>query len=266
MLLLSKSIAQLLLPPGGLILLALLGLIFWRKFWGRACIALALLCFWLLSTEPIRDVLTSSLEYQYPAFDVQHIDNHLSPLKGSAIVVLGNGTQENSLDYQGSDELGRYGMMRTIYGAKIAEKTGLDIYPTGGSPLTHDTESEASIMRRWLIWFGLPQSRIHIENQANTTWENALLTKKILAQKDINTIILVTSAWHMPRSVWCFEAQGLKVIPAPTDYLTEQKPYDIRSFLPRWNVFSDSGSALHEYLGVFWYRLKYSNQHQKEKL
>ena len=261
MLLLSKSIAQLLLPPGGLILLALLGLIFWRKFWGRACIALALLCFWLLSTEPVRDMLTSGLELQYPAINFEKNDTNKA-----AIIVLGGGIQENTPDYQGNDELSRLSIIRTIYAAKIAEKTGFNVYATGGTPLTQNTESEASIMRRWLIWFGLPQSRIHIEDQAKTTWENALLTKKILAQKNINTIILVTSALHIPRSVWCFEAQGLKVIPAPTDYLTEQGPYDIRSFLPRWNVFSDSGNALHEYLGYFWYWLQYSNQHQKEKL
>jgi uncharacterized SAM-binding protein YcdF (DUF218 family) len=81
--------------------------------------------------------------------------------------------------------------------------------------------------------------------------------KKLLAEKDIDHIILVTSAWHMPRSVWCFESQGFNVIPAPTDYITSQQAYDLRSFVPRWTVFSDSGQALHEYLGLFWYHLKY---------
>ncbi len=252
MLLLSKSISQLLLPPGGLILMALLGLIFWKKLWGRVLIGLSLVLFWLLSTEPVRDSLTASLEFQYPAINIEKIR-----VTKAAIVVLGGGIQENSLDYQGSDELSRFAMMRVIYAAKIARKTGFDVYATGGTPLTQEAESEASIMRRWLIWFGVPSTHIHSENKANTTWENALLTQKMLAQKDINTIILVTSAWHMPRSVWCFQAQGLNIIPAPTDYLTEQEPYDMRSFIPSWNVLADSSYALHEYLGLFWYRLKY---------
>lgn len=253
MLLLSKSISQLLLPPGGLILLGLIGLIFWQKLWGRTLVGLALVLFWLLSTEPIRDVLTSGLEYQYPPFNVEH-----SNTSNAAIVLLGGGIQENSLDYQGSDELSRFAMMRTIYAADIAKKTNWDIYTSGGTPLTQNTESEGSIMQRRLTWFGIKPSRIHIENQANTTWENAVLTQKILSKQDIHTVVLVTSAWHIPRAVWCFEQQGLTVITAPTDYLTEQQPYDLRSFLPRWNVLSDSGNALHEYLGFFWYRLKYA--------
>jgi len=79
-----------------------------------------------------------------------------------------------------------------------------------------------------------------------------------LTTKNIKTVFLVTSANHMPRSVWCFEQQGFNVIPAPTDYLTTQKTYDLRSFLPRWNVLSDSGTALHEYLGYIWYKIKYT--------
>jgi uncharacterized SAM-binding protein YcdF (DUF218 family) len=82
--------------------------------------------------------------------------------------------------------------------------------------------------------------------------------KKRLAAKGVNRIVLVTSAWHMPRSVWCFESHGFEVIPAPVDYLTEQEAYDLRSYLPRWTTLSDSGQALHEYLGLLWYRLRYS--------
>ena len=252
MLLLSKTISQLLLPPGGLILLATLGLIFWKKPWGRPLIALSLSLFWLLSTEPVRDALTSSLEYQYPAFQLEKVNN-----PHTAIVLLGGGIQANSLEYNGGDTLNDLTMMRTIYAAKVAKATGYKIYATGGSPLRENTKSEAAIMKQWLVWFGIDEKRVHTESLSNTTWENALLTKKMLTPHGINSIVLVTSAWHMPRSVWCFEQHGLKVIPAPTAYLTKQEPYDLRSFFPRWGVFSDSGDALHEYLGLVWYKLKY---------
>ncbi len=252
MLLLSKSISQLLLPPGGLILLALAGLIFWRRLWGRSLIALSLLLLWLLSTEPVRDLLTGPLEMQYPALNIEQV-----PTGHAAIVLLGGGIQENAPDYQGRDELSHYAMMRTIYAAKIAEQNDFPLYSSGGTPLTQNSEPEGSVMKRWLIWFGVEPSRIHAEKRANNTWENASLTKQLLAKQHIDTVILVTSAWHMPRSVWCFEQQGLKVIAAPTDYLTEQESYDVRSFLPRWNVIADSGNALHEYLGLLWYSIKY---------
>ncbi|MDQ6984264.1 MAG: YdcF family protein [Ghiorsea sp.] len=252
MLLLSKSISQLLLPPGIFILFGLVSLIFWKKGWARLLLAFSLLCLWLLSTEPVRDVLTGPLELQYPAFSIEETLG-----KRAVIVLLGGGIKENAPDYHNSDELSRFAMMRTIYAAKISEQTHFPIYTTGGTPLAQNVEAEGDVMKRWLIWFGIDETNIHSENQANTTWENALLTKNMLDEKYINTIVLVTSAWHMPRAVWCFEAQGLTVIPAPTDYLTKQTTYDIRSFLPRWNVLDDSSQALHEYLGFLWYKLKH---------
>ena len=70
-------------------------------------------------------------------------------------------------------------------------------------------------------------------------------------------MVLVTSAWHMPRSLWCFRQQGMQVVPAPTDYLTMLHPRDSRSLLPDAGVLSDSAQALHEYIGLFWYHLRY---------
>jgi len=258
MLLLSKSLSQLILPPGGLILLATLGLIFWKKYWGKPLVALSLVLLWFLSTEPVRDALTSSLEYQYPPLQLEQMAqleqlNHHQ----ATIILLGGGILENSLDYDGLDTLSSTAMMRTIYAAKIAKTTSFDIFPTGGTPLREDSEPEANIMKDWLIWFGITESRIFVENQAHTTWENATLTKVMLDDRGIDTVILVTSAWHIPRSVWCFEQQGLHVIPAPTAYLTERDEYDLRSFLPSWVVLADSGYALHEYLGLLWYKIQY---------
>ena len=55
MLLLSKAISQLLLPPGGLILLGIVGLVFWKRRWGRGLVVLSFVFLWLLSTEPVRE-------------------------------------------------------------------------------------------------------------------------------------------------------------------------------------------------------------------
>jgi len=253
MLLTSKVISQLLLPPGGLILLAMIGVIFWKRRWGRWAVVVVLLLFWSLSTEPVRDALTKPLEFAYPAL---HVDDKKN--EHTAIVLLGGGIYANAPEYNGSDELRSYAMMRTLYAAHVAKLTGLNVYATGGAPLDDDmNDAEGDVMRRWLIRLGVAEDKVFAESHANNTWQNAMYIKELLAKKGIKNIILVTSAWHMPRSVWCFESQGLHVIPAPTDYVTSQQSYDIRSFLPRWTVFSDSGQALYEYLGLCWYHLKY---------
>ncbi|MDT8375888.1 MAG: YdcF family protein [Mariprofundaceae bacterium] len=252
MLLVSKAISQLLLPPGGLILLGLAGVICWKRWWGRGAVALSLLLLWGLSTEPVRDALTEPLEFQYPALKTDQIKTD-----GTVIVLLGGGIHENAPEYGGSNVPGRYAMMRTIYAAEVARQSGMEVYATGGRPLTQADEAEGEIMRQWLLKLGLQEGHAHAETASNNTWENAAYMKKILAAKGVGRVVLVTSAWHMPRAVWCFESHGFEVVPAPVDYLTEQESYDLRSYLPHWTIVSDSGQALHEYLGLLWYRLRY---------
>jgi len=251
-LLLTKLAAQLILPPGGLILLGFGGLIFWRKWWGRGMVVISFSLIWLLSTEPVRDALTWPLEYQSPALNISEI-----PAGTAAIVLLGGGIYGKAPEYGGQDELGGDAMMRTIYAVKLARATGMDVYATGGRPLSDASESEGEIMRRWLIWLGMPARMTHAETAANNTWENARRIRDILRKRDIHRIVLVASALHMPRALWCFKKNGLDVIAAPAAYLTRRTAYDARSYFPRWNMLIDSGQALHEYLGMLWYRLRY---------
>jgi len=252
MLLFSKALSQLLLPPGGLILLGLIGLIFWKRGWGRGLVLFSFLFLWLFSTEPVRDLLTEPLEFRYPVLNINQ-----TVMNGTAIVLLGGGLYEHAPEYGGRDEPGRYTMMRTLYAAEVARESGLEVYATGGAPLTQDAEPEGAVMRRWLIRLGLSPKSVFAETVAENTWENATYMQKLLAAKGVHRIILITSAWHMPRAHWCFESNGFEVVPAPTDFLTEQESYDLRSYMPRWTTLSDSGQALHEYLGLLWYRLRF---------
>lgn len=251
-LLLFKSISQLILPPGGLILSALLGAVYYKRIWGRGLLLLSLLSFWLLATEPVRDMLLNPLEQAHGSLQL----DQLSTQEKYAIVLLGGGIYEKAPEYGGLDSLSHFAMMRTIYAADLALKTGFDVYPSGGAVFSDATESEAKVMQRWLIQFGVAEASIHLDTEARNTWENAVNTKALLDAKGISSIILVTTAWHMPRSVWSFEAQGLHVIAAPCDYKVKREPYGLRSYLPHWSVFADSCDALHEYLGMIWYRLK----------
>jgi len=252
LLLISKVLSQLLLPPGGLILLIGVAAMFFKRAWAKVMLVLALLCFWALATEPMRDILTKPLEFQYQSFHQQHVVS-----KKTVIVLLGGGVYEQAPEYDGQDRLHDFSMMRTLYAAKLAKKTGLDVYATGGKPLHEQQDAEGDVMKRILIELGVEAGHIFAEDFANNTWQNAVLVKAMLQRKGITTVILVTSAWHMPRSVACFEAQGLVVIPAPTDYLSKMSAYDVRSYLPAAKAFYDSSLALHEYLGLLFYRLRY---------
>jgi len=252
MLMVSKVIALWLLPPGIVVVFLLIAVIYWGRYWARILTVFSLLLLWALSTEPVRDMLTQPLEFQYSVFNLADV-----PQEHSAIVLLGGGLYEAAPEYAGEDMLNNDALMRTVYAADIARKTGLDVYATGGIPLNQANRAEGEVMRDWLIRWGLPESKVFAESASDNTWQNAIYTRAILEEKGIKVILWVTSAWHMPRAVWCFEAQGLKVISAPTGFLTKQKAYDLRSYMPSGHVLANSTDALHEYLGMLWYRLRY---------
>jgi len=256
-LLASKVIPQLLLPPGGLILLGLSGLIFWQRWWGRGLAGISLALFWLLSTAPIRDILLEPLESAHAPISLDYINTN--PGLDTAIVLLGSGVYAEAPEYDGRDGLAGAALGRTWYAAELAKKTGLSVYITGGTPLSDDLEPESEIISRYLVRLGLPETHLHVENMASNTWENAMLLKPMLAHAGIRQVILVTNAFHMPRAVWCFESQGISVLPAPCSYIAGRRAYDLRSYFPHWGVLRDSSQALHEYLGLVWYGLHYGH-------
>jgi uncharacterized SAM-binding protein YcdF (DUF218 family) len=93
-----------------------------------------------------------------------------------------------------------------------------------------------------------------------------LYSARLLQEKGIKRILLVTSAWHMPRSVKLFEAQGLEVTPLPTDYTITQAGWeqltrpDLRAqilyLLPSAENLVLTSRILKEYIGMFVYQMK----------
>jgi len=253
-LLLTKVLAQLVLPPAGLVLLGLIGLVFWRRAWGRGLALLSWVLFAALATDPVKDALVRPLEFKYPPLPLALAERQ----KDAAIVLLGGGLYARAPEYGGADQLDKEAMAQTLYAAVLARRTGLPVYTSGGGALTAPTAAEGDLMRRWLIRLGVSRDRVHADTFARNTWENAVYVRRLLERAGIDTVILVTSAVHMPRAVFCFEKQGLKVIAAPCAYRIARLPRDLRSYLPHWRTLADSGDALHEYLGYLWYWLRYA--------
>ncbi len=247
--------AQWLLPPGILVVLIGIGTCFSTKRWGKVLLVFAAASLWLLATEPVRDALVAPLENHYPPFSE-------SMLKGyAAIVVLGGGRNEMAPEYGGADALSDASLQRIAYAASLAKQTGLDVYASGGMPLANQsgaTRAEGEIMRQWLLdAANLAPERVHAEVKSRTTWENAAMMATTLSGHGVEQVVLVTSATHMRRAQWSFFRAGLKAVPAPCAYLQKFTPYDARSFMPSFKAFNDSSTALHEYLGLLWYRLRY---------
>jgi len=108
-----------------------------------------------------------------------------------------------------------------------------------------------AIMGRLLTSLGVSESRIILENQSSNTFESAVQVQKLIKDKQF---ILVTSAGHMPRAMGAFRKMGMNPIPAPANFMSV-KQYEITHFFPSPLHLSYSDLAVHEYLGIAWYRL-----------
>ena len=121
-------------------------------------------------------------------------------------------------------------------------------------------------MEALLTFMGVPEQAIWLEDQSQNTYENALYCAQLLKAKNIDRVILVTSAIHMPRSVALFEKQGIQVIPAPADFTVTQAGWDdlthgtlesqLINLLPSVGNLSLTTNALKEYLGILVYRIE----------
>jgi uncharacterized SAM-binding protein YcdF (DUF218 family) len=242
----TNAVAVWLVPPGCLLLLATWGLLRMRDHprSGKTLMAMALLGLWAFSTPWMARTLLGILEY--PSTDLQR-----APM-AQAIVVLGGGKYHAAPEY-GADTVGSGTLVRVRYAAHLHRLTGKPILVSGGSP-EGSSISEAQAMKSTLEnEFKIPVA--WMENTSTTTLENARASFNILKAQDITRILLVTHAWHMPRSQRVFAEAGFNVVPAPTAYATQFK-FTLLDCLPRADALHQSSVFFHEVIGLVWYRLK----------
>lgn len=242
---LTNFVAAFLLPPLNLLLAGVAG--FWllkrRRGLGRALIVVSLAGLWLLSTPIISNALLDSLKPDPVALNGREAD---------AVVILGGGRVRDSLEY-GGDTLGRFSVERVRYGARLAKRLRKPVMVVGGAPEGGNL-SEGEILRAALRdEFGVDTR--WVEPFSRNTRENARNAAEILKQAGIRRIYLVTHSWHLRRALPEFEATGLKVVPAGTGYSLAQaiSPLD---FLPRAQSLDQSYLAMHEWIGIVWYRIR----------
>jgi uncharacterized SAM-binding protein YcdF (DUF218 family) len=113
----------------------------------------------------------------------------------------------------------------------------------------------ADNMRQTLENVGVPGGMIWTEGASRSTYESALFTARLLRAKNIHRIVLVTEAYHMPRSAQCFRKQGLEVIAAGCAARYLQIDGRWTQFFPSPRMISYNEDSLHEWIGLAWYRL-----------
>lgn len=258
---LSKLGTFLFLPPGLLVLLLCLAAFLARRGRRRSALALILgaaALIYLLSARAFSDLLIRPLEDRYPplAFGSGASGGGApGPIGPEApVVVLGGGSVDRSPEEGMRASLAPEPAKRLAYGLRVARALDRPLIFSGGRVWQgKDIESEADAARRYIEENAAGEAgRASYDDLSRTTRENARYAARLSGSREV---VLVTSAYHMPRAVLSFKKEGLRAIAAPTDYKTNRSPYSIADFLPTSEAFSNSYKALHEYLGLLAYAL-----------
>ncbi len=245
-------LTSLALPPLSLLLLALLGLMLalYKKRVGLAISTLSVALLWLISCHGTAVWLARTALPQFAPLSLAT----LKASKAQAIVVLGGGLLPEAPEYGNAQPMAN-SVSRLRYGLWLGRQSGLPLAFTGGAGWAAKqalggakADSEADVTARMTFQdYGVTLR--WLESQSRDTAENARLLAPMLQRDGIRRIVLVTNAWHMPRSVLAFERTGLLVVPAPTGYILPERS-DLMEWLPSASGLLASQQVLREWLAL----------------
>lgn len=251
---LSKFLSYILLPPGLFVWAIVAVFVLYRykkKEIAKIVLIVTAVLIYLLSIDPLADLLLYPLENSHEALDPEGVED----LDYDSMIVLGGGLNRHAPELEEKAEetvhVPGEAMKRLYYAHFLYQKKPVDIIVAGGSGFDREEDaSEAEVMKEILVNLGIPSEDIIMEDKSRNTKENLENSKKIMQESDLQKALLITSAYHMPRSVMNAKKQDLDFMAAPTDYRTLRGGYDFYSFLPKSSEFYNSGKALREYVGI----------------
>ena len=235
-------------PPNLFILLALVGVLaaWWRKPLGLAVATAAIGCLYLVSMPLVAGVLMRSTETI--AKGEPALPAGTSP---GAIIVLATDARYNDGE---PEAVGPLTLERLAAAARQQRPLGLPILVSGGPPDRPETSLAALMSKALEEDFSVPVG--WREERSRNTFENASFSAAILRQAGVRSAFVVAHPWDMARALWSFRAVGYPVVPLPT---FEDHGWSISalSLLPQIPALKDSYYALHELIGLGWYRVRY---------
>ncbi len=252
---LKPWLSALVLPPGSPLLLILLGYLMavrsTRVVWialGKLLFATAFVALWLFCCQGAAMFLERVVLRPPLPIEPQSVTQTFKIEQTQAIVVLGGGMRLENREY-GKGTLSEASAERLHYGFTLAKQTGLPLAFSGGVGwAAASQDSEAAAAARWLAQLGLPALR-YSDAQSKDTAGNAQAMATMLKKEGISRIALVTHASHMPRARAEFEATGLNVLPAPTQFITADQAMGLDWF-PSGKGARDNRRVMHEILGL----------------
>ena len=220
----------------------------WRRIGTLAGTMAALLLFVTLFTST-GSVLLQVLEDRIPRAK-------LASGGPSCIITLGGGFESEIIAARGGFEMTQAGdrFVETLRLAREFPQARILVSGGDGS-LSGAYDGDAVIAERFFSAFGIPADRLIRETESRDTFENAGKTQALLADNGLERCLLVTSAFHMPRSMGLFRKLGIDVLPWPTDYRTTGKARLGLDFTQPSANTQLMTTAIREWTGLLFYYL-----------
>jgi uncharacterized SAM-binding protein YcdF (DUF218 family) len=248
---LSKILGFFAIPSNLVISLGLVGLLllptrFARA--GRRLTAVCLVILALLGLSPLGNALIIPLEQRFPPWD---------PARGApdGIIVLGGLIAPDVSAARNEVALNESAERLTVIAELARRYPDARIVFSGGSgALLFGEGKEAEFAVGLLENFGIARARILLEDDSRNTVENALYSKAIASPKAGERWLLVTSAYHMPRSIGVFRQVGFAVEAFPVDWRTRGRADLIRPFATMGDGLRRTDTAVREWVGlaIYW--------------
>ena len=247
----SKVIWALISPDSLIVLLgvsAWLALVFgWHKI-SRRALALCAFLLLVIGFLPVGEWAISPLENRFVA-------NAALPAQVDGIIVLGGALAPYRSQAWNQVQLGVGADRITnfLYLANLYPSAQL-VYTGGSGAVTEQEYKEAEIARILFDQLGLSQRAIIYESESRNTFENALNTRRLLSPGADETWLLITSAFHMPRSIAVLCQQDWPVQPYSVDYYSKKGDL-IRVEFNFVGNLSNLNTAIKEWVGLIAYRI-----------
>lgn len=144
---------------------------------------------------------------------------------------------------------------RFLQGLRVLEMKKVDklILSGGSGYITRPDLKEGLFLAQYLEDINVPKHKLIIEAESRNTHENAINTKPLLSNKKPESILLITSGYHMRRAVACFEHEGIRVVPYSTDLISSETEVTLNHFIPSAQALAYWNVLTHEWLGYLSY-------------
>ena len=244
MIYINKILPVIFSPLGLIIALLLFGIL--RKKILPSLLALLLLT--LFSLPFVSNQLIKSLERNYSVISPNELDT------ADTVVVLSGMLQtikqDSMIHYEFSGAVDRIFAGINLLKMGKAQK----IILTRGKLPWNKGVPEGDYLAEFLQSQGIDPNRILLTEIVQNTNDEAKAISKMLPKT--SEVILITSAFHMPRAEKVFQNQNLKIIPYAVDFRSSAKDIDVLDFLPQANAFKDSSFYFREIIGRLYYSLR----------